>query len=599
MYNIEQIIRLNPLFRHIPGQEMPRLLKIFKSTTLKKGQLFDIKKNNSLNIIIDGIFEVEASGRSDIVYLSPGSFFGNLPFCDNRHRGSVRALTDSVIAVLDADELVKFFFTFVKSLRGYLRIVEKLGFTLSGFGLDFNMTKSRIISVFSIETSSGKTFLSSALAAALGKNNNTVILDMSYSGDTVFNFFGSKIYPPLSQKETGALDSEKFLSERIVEVGNGISLLNVCHDSKVRVNPDILQAIILILSKKYKYIILDLSNEDEDLRKEAFSISDIIYAVLKKKTALDQYFNIFDRELVYGQGVHYILNEFFSGNSGEIHGQYILPKFEYSRDGDYISALQEISSSEKVAEIAESASRKRKACVFETKFADSLFYAGFLNASQSVGFEFDCCYTSSLSYIVLSLFTASRDSVDFSRLLKKFFPGERINKYLDVSFPDNFVFDISGVKKISEDIFGKSRIEMFKNSPWAMIAENSLENKKIVSTGFIKDAFASSFSLYPVFNEFESDGKRYSCGLPDFRPRPDDLIFTGADEIYHVIVRNAEKLTFTDSRVLKFYRNILSLYELPYEAYSLVSDKNILLEVSERDIKIDRMIILKSFQGAQ
>jgi hypothetical protein len=73
------------------------------------------------------------------------------------------------------------------------------------------------------------------------------------------------------------------------------------------------------------------------------------------------------------------------------------------------------------------------------------------------------------------------------------------------------------------------------------------------------------------------------------------------------MVKNSEKLTFTDSRVLNFYKNIISIYNLPQEAYSLVSDKNILLEVSERDIKIDRIIkvsqelstkILKSVQGA-
>ncbi len=608
MYNPEQIIRSNPLFRYIPEKELPGLLKIVKTTSLKKGQLFDVKKNNSLNIIIDGIFEIEASGRSDIVYLSPGSFFGNLPFSDNRHRGAVKALTDSIIAVMDADELVKFFFTSIKTLRGYLRIIEKFGFGLSGFGLDFNMTKSRIISVFSIDPLSGKTFLSSALGSVLAKNGKTVILDLSYNGETVFNYFGSRIYPPLSQKETGALDSEKFLTDRIVEVGNGISLLNISHDSKVRVNPEILQAIILILSKKYKYIILDISNEDNDLRKAAFSISDFIYGILKKRSSLELYYEIFDQELIYGQSVHYVLNEFYAGNSGELQGQFILPAFEYSRDGDYLLKLSEIASSEKISEIAESASRKRKACVFETKFADSLFYAGFLNASQSLKFGFDCCYASSYSYLILSLFSISKNEGDFSTLLKKIFQGEKINKFLDVSFPDDFVFDLSGIRKSADDIFGKNRIEMFKTAPWAMLGDNSSNNKKILSTGYIKDAFISSFSLSPVFKDNIISGNKFNSGLPYIRPRPDDLILTGVDEIYHVIVKNAENLTFSDSRVLNFYKNIISLYELPFEAYSLVSDKNILLEVSERDIKIDRIIkvsqelsskILNSIQGAK
>lgn len=608
MYNIEQIIRSNPLFRHISVEEFPALVKIIRLSSLKKGQIFDVKKNNSLNIIINGIFEIEGSGRSDIVYLSPGSFFGNLPFSDNRHRGSVRALTDSIIAVMDADELVKFFFKSFKTLRGYLRIIEKLGFGLSGFGLDFTRKNSRVISVFGIESLSGKTFLTSAIASALSLKGETLILDLSYKGDTVFNYFGSRIYPPLSQKETGALDTEKFLSDRIVDAGNGISLLNITHDSKVRVNPDIVQTVILILSKKYKYILLDISNEDEDLRKSAFAISDIIYAVLKKRSSLDLYYRLFDEELSNAQSVHYVLNEFYSGNSGETHGELILPRFDYSRDGDFTARLKEISASEKIIEISGFASKIRKASVFDSKFLDSLFYAGFLNAAQSLNTGFDCTYASSFSYMISALFSASRGEADYIKLLKKIFTGERINKYLDVAFPNDFVFDLSGIKKSADDIFGRSRIEMFKNSPWAMLGENAASGKKIISTGFMSDAFISSFCISPIFNEAVVSGKKYNCGLPYFKPGPDDLLISGFDEIYHIMVVNSENLAFRDSRILNFYKKILSHYDVNENSYSPASDKNILLEVSERDIKIDRIVkvseelsvkILKSMQGAK
>ncbi|HQA53569.1 MAG TPA: hypothetical protein PK419_12030, partial [Spirochaetota bacterium] len=48
---------------------------------------------------------------------------------------------------------------------------------------------------------SGKTAVASNLARVLSGKGKTVILDLSYSGSSVFDVFNAKIMPPFSQKE--------------------------------------------------------------------------------------------------------------------------------------------------------------------------------------------------------------------------------------------------------------------------------------------------------------------------------------------------------------------------------------------------------------
>src|SRR3990172_3473804 len=248
-----------PFFSHSVADEIEGLQKIGKTSSVKKGDEFDLKKVDSFNVIVSGAFGIESSGKNDTVYLKPGSFFGPLPFTENRPAGRIRALVDSTLFVFGIEDLYKFFLVSYKFLRGYLKIITRMGYSLSEVGRKYSGGKSKIITVYSRSHQSGKSFLSSLIALSLKKDAKTVVLDMSISADSIFNFFEKKITAPLSQRSGEEKGFEGILNEWIVPVNENLDLINIAFGSKVKVNPDIVSPLLFILSKEYRYVVIDCS----------------------------------------------------------------------------------------------------------------------------------------------------------------------------------------------------------------------------------------------------------------------------------------------------------------------------------------------------
>src|SRR5208337_4260141 len=114
----KKLLKNIPFLKHLNRDEIDYFFKSGRFTSVRRGQLVDVKKSNSVNVVIDGIFEIEASGNRDIVYLAPGSFFGFLPFVETRKKGNVRALVDSRIFLIHEDDIYRFFLIHHKALRG-------------------------------------------------------------------------------------------------------------------------------------------------------------------------------------------------------------------------------------------------------------------------------------------------------------------------------------------------------------------------------------------------------------------------------------------------------------------------------------------------
>ena len=171
---ITKILRNVPLFRHCSEEEIQYLHKISRLSVIKKGQLFDLKKISSFNIVVNGIFEIEALGKTDIVYLSPGSFFGTIPFTENKHSGKIKAIVDSTMLLFKVEEIYKFFLIYYKCLRGYLKTISNMGFEISAIGNRYFGGDSKIISIYSPYSNSGKSFFSSLLGMSLKKNGKSI-----------------------------------------------------------------------------------------------------------------------------------------------------------------------------------------------------------------------------------------------------------------------------------------------------------------------------------------------------------------------------------------------------------------------------------------
>ena len=150
------IIKSTPLFGHLTRNETNLIASISASTAIRSGVDLDMRKTGTLCIVQSGMFEIESMGRTDVVYLSPGSFFGNLPFAESRQRGVVKAMVDSSVIVLDAEALYKFFLANHRAFRGYLRTLSRMQLEMTESGNAVIGGGARIITVFSPYRSSGK-----------------------------------------------------------------------------------------------------------------------------------------------------------------------------------------------------------------------------------------------------------------------------------------------------------------------------------------------------------------------------------------------------------------------------------------------------------
>jgi predicted acylesterase/phospholipase RssA len=587
-----KILTALPLFRHCLTEEIIALQKIGNLASVKKGHEFDLKKINSFNVIVSGIFEIESMGKTDVVYLAPGSFFGTVPFTESRVTGKIKALVDSTLLIFKLEDMYKFFLMSYKCLRGYLKVTSRMGFDISEIGIKYFGGKSKIITVYGPSRESGKSLLASLLTISLKKDGKTVLLDTCISGNSIFNYFEKKITAPLSQRSVDGSGYEQIINEWIVPVDESLDLINITFGSKVKANPDILSPLLFILSKEYKYIVIDSSDDDIDLRNRIFGLSDQIFNLVKNRKEIRLSFDVFDGQAKEGQRVYYVINERYAGQVRDFSGGFVLPHFESKTAYGEFDRLSHFAESVAVSSLVGLIMKKRRAIVFETNLLPALFYAGFLNALREKDKKFDIYYTSSFSYIIVSLFLLSSSQSEFKKWLEHFFSEDRINKLLDITFPTDHVFKNNLIAKLADEICGSNRIEMLNDVPVAILGQNGAMTRRLFSTGHLKDLLAASFCLYPVFEQVPIMDTPCNSGYPDFRVRIEDLFRIDVDETVYVSVDNSSAMNYPEGKLISLFNNYMAFVEDRHVEGKTgdFSDINIVLEVSERDIKIGKIL---------
>lgn len=586
-----QILQDIPFFRHCTDDELDYLRKISRIVSIKGGHKLDISRVNSFFVVIDGLFEIEISSRSDVVYLTQGSFFGNLPFSENRHRGNVRALANSSLLIMEIEDLYRFFLISFKSLRGYVRSIDKVGLEISQTGKDYLKTSSKIVSVYSPFSDSGKSILSAYIGLSLARYGKTIILDMSYQGNSIFNIFEKRITPALSQKPVEEASREQFIYNRIVEVDENLSILNICFGSKVKVDPEILSPILFLLSKKYRYIVFDLSDYDGGLRDKAFALSDIVFGLLKKLKDRKSLYATVDGKLREGQRVYYVLNQYYSPDIVNLEGGLIFQDLALNEEKVIYDDLMDRVAADKQNEIITTIRSRKRAMVFESNLTESVVYAGLLKAMDANDITIDVFYSSSMSFFVLSLYLLSDDVNEFESNVIKFFSESRLNSILDITFPEVSVFRNSRIYKFASEIAEERRIEFFETVPMVMLTDE-LQRRRVFSTGYFRDLIAASFLIYPVFESLRIDSNNYVSGFPVNFVRSEEILRTDIDSIIFSSVNNKDKLELSDDRILQFFSKYLNYlyYFRSGRASRNILDKNINIEINEREYKVDKLI---------
>ena len=590
MNHIKNLLKTLPFLLHFNSEELDIFSRSGRLIFVKKGQLVDVHKTNSLNIVIDGIFEIESIANRDIVYLSPGSFFGTLPFIENRKRGSVKALVDSQVFVISENDLYKIFLMSHKALRGYIKMMQNLNFDISDVGKKYFNTKGKVITVFSQKAACGKTLLSSLLGLSISKDDEkTIILDLSYSGVSVFDLFKQEMPAPLSERGKGNDETEFMLKDKIVEVDKNLHLLNIASSARVKVNSEIIGITLFMLSREYKYIIIDLSDSDTDLRNNVFGQTDFIFTLVNSKNDMEEVYPVFDEHLKEGQRVFYVRNNFYSYNSGEFYGGLILNKLGENYTGGDISVLENFIGEGNMTPFKNAVKMKSRALVVQSAQYDSILLSSLLARLNKLENLFQYIYSSSYSYFLICLMLLFDDSSQLENNFRKFFSPEQFNKNFEITFPENFVLKSGKILKYAGELAGTKRAEMFNLLP--LLNLNYRGKGRIASTGRLSHLMAASIVEYPIFEPIKINGADCFSGYPENQVSHSHLLRTEASEIFYMSVTNRERLSFSDSRYNRFFANYAKSVDknrLPHVEY-IEHDKKLILEVSENDYMFDKI----------
>ena len=587
MNRTEYILQSIPPFSHLLQSELSSLRAISRTTTVKKGMSIDLKKSSSLHIVLSGTVEVEGTGRSDVVYLPSGSFFGSLPFCEQKNRGILRATTDAVVLILDESALYRYFLSHFRALRGYIRILDRMGFAVSDTGRDYSGNRTRIISSFSAHRKAGTTLLASLLGFLISDEGKTVILDLSYDGNSLFNCFEQKITSPLSHRRADDEGVEDEISKRIVQVNENLHLLNVSSGSRVRVNPDILSPVLLLLSRKYRYIILDVPDGDTSLRDRALSLSDYIFAIVRKNEPPAIY-NTIDAVTKDGQRVYYVINEHTAGKISGFNG---LVMEKYKSDGNLsFDDLSGLKNSGVLSSFTSLVKQRVRSLILETRGIDSLLYAGFFNSFDAALAPYEIIYSSHWAYIVAALYSVAHDYAGFRKGIEEFFSERRMASFLDVTFPENNVFKNNAIRRYTEEIFGQIRIEEFTAMPVARIESD--DGERMASSGFLRDITACSWVVCPHFEPVFFGGAMYHSGYPETRSGCGDLLRSVVDEIDVALAGDDHTLAFESGRMLGFFRSMIRTQNryIPGPGLQNLADRTFILPSCGMDYKVKKII---------
>ena len=588
MNTITSILDSIPLLRHCTDGELTSLASLCRISSVKRAQVIDLKKINALNIIQSGVFELEFSGKRDHIFLTPGSFFGDFPFTDIRNRGTVRAVSEGSIIHLNSDDLYKFFFMNYKSLRGYVRSLEALGMEVSPVGKSHFTNKSSIVTVFSHVDGSGKSLLSSALALSLADKDKTVLLDMSYAGTSVYNYLNRKITPALSQKQEQSSTPEELISQRIEKISDNLSLLNVLHGAKVKANTSIISPLLLVLSKIFKYIVIDLSNSDMEIRDGVFNVSDTVIGILKKIKERSTISDIFDERLTQGQRVIYLLNRYFRDNS-PFEGGYMWDTIDASIVEDAYDSYEALKSSipDVIPTIITS---PKNALVLPSGPRDGFTAGGvFLELIRSRP-AFDMFYTTFMGFSSLAAYLFAENDEDYKKLLLKIFSAEMIKSQMDITFPREYIFKNSKIQKAANDMTHGARIEFFKVSP--MLAVSGMdETRRIFSTGQLADLLTVSRIVYPFFEECRITGIPYESGFPRSICRPEDMYRMNTTTT--VLVSTSFKNdSWGSDGLLPFYKKFLDRFH-PTQALPFtpsLHEKELIIDITEENDEPEKIL---------
>ena len=272
-----------PLFSGLSQWELRSISQLMRLVEYKKDEIIykEGGEGEGFYVVVSGRFEayLDSSGKKRVLaYLRRGDYFGEMSLLtDQPHSASIRALSDAMVLEIKKDGFKKSIERNATiSLELSRRLSQRLKVTESR-----SLFKSDVLSIYSALSKSQRELFSVNLASCLmtETHQRTVLLDLSAMDSEAPNICeGAKRIPlkDLEGIETWTPDDLKKILSRH---RGGFDCLCVGYETGAAAASETLIPLLNHLSIDYRFILVDLSPELEDLDLKAVSQSDSLFVV--------------------------------------------------------------------------------------------------------------------------------------------------------------------------------------------------------------------------------------------------------------------------------------------------------------------------------
>ncbi len=471
---------------------------------IQKNKIFSCDDDKYFYIVKTGLLiNLDNLDKKQGQYFPAYSFFGSLPFVESKNKIKLTAAVNSVVYRIEVSRILQVFIEDVKLYKAYLNFLKRNSIDLKSAYQSITQLKNRIISVSSSEKGAGKSLFTSLLAKNISASIKTLVIDLSYGGISVFEYFGLQIISPAAEKENS--ESKIDLSLRMTAVNDKLSILNMTNTSKVNLNLDVLSHLLFKLLHQYDCILMDVDSSHEDLQEKAFSLSDAVIVLIGKKN--ENNFSIIDRFCSRGQDVYLINNNYLSKRS-VVEGFYQFDSINVKND-NFTEISDEHVQMNVFKALKNEVYRKKSALVLNTSNLSTAYYSGMFRYFFHEKIFFDFIAADFLGAVNAMFFLNSENYAQYVKLVKDFFRMEKLKVLSEVTYPENHVYSIEKFEKYFSGIFSSKRME-FNNSKLISYFKSERAENSIKTCGLLSKIASANVSINPFFQKTDNFGSMLS-----------------------------------------------------------------------------------------
>jgi NTE family protein len=503
--------------------------------------------------------------KDNVEFVHRGMFFGIISaLTGETHSQTFQAINDSVIFRLPASRLKVIF-------RKIPELGLKFGKVLSQrirnrVSRTDQVSRSSIISIYSPVTGSGGSTFALNLALSLKKETKDRVIWISIRSDELPQhqiFSDLDAVRPQWKAQPRNLSEfiadEDQISSVILDAGIGVDLLNVVFSPGNKKIVDEISHFVARFIDDYRYVIVDLPSNMDDVVIKTLAQSDHIYLVMaRKRDVLEIGRSVLDRleeslkeafnedkvsVIIGGVSGHRSLGEDGVKNILDFNVEAFLPHIQ-TRDLDQrvdtpvlaFSAVNQTSAYMKImTRLARNTAGVSVGLVLGGGAAYGLAHIGVIKVLEEEGIPVDIIVGSSMGALIGGLWAVGYNAQDLEKMAVSFKKKSNLYKLVDLVFPFSGLISGKAVMVWLRSKYGK---KAFKDTkiPLKIVAYDLLHRRDLVlDKGSLVEAVRKSISIPGVFQPIVTEDQLIIDGGV-MNPLPVNVLVD--DEVRRIIAVN-------------------------------------------------------------